>query len=149
MLSETDEGRGLIKVFWKDVRKGVKKVAPDFTKIIDQLSPGQDMPLFKAYYPYGATIADASNFFLPKPAGGLYKTDDKDAPLEVYKHLSYARHSIPLGMVLDRSVEYFIDKENERLSVPWAVCSPGSIFPITLIPRNQGRLGVYTLGGGY
>ena len=89
MLTEQDEGHGLVKVYWQDVRERVAKVELTFAKLVDELNPGKEFPLFLAYYPYGTPIADDVSI-LPKINGDIYYLNDPNAPEDVKKHLSYA-----------------------------------------------------------
>lgn len=58
MFTAQDERKGLVRVYWKDVRDRVSNVEPHFTQLVDELNPDKSFPLYLAYYPYGAVDAD-------------------------------------------------------------------------------------------
>lgn len=135
MVTEVDEGKGLVKVYWENIRNRVAKVEPDFTKIVDELAPDKAFPLYLAYYPYGMLIADTKSPFIPRIKKGCYRlsNSDPELPKDISKHLSYGSDSLPLGMVLEKELEYFIDLEDEQITLPWAIYSPGSFFPFAKV----------------
>jgi hypothetical protein len=139
MSTTIDEGKGLVKVYWADIRHRVAKVAPQFAKIIDKISPDHTFPIYLAYYPYGEIICDTKQLFLPKQSGGVYSLSEPEAPKEVIKHLGYGKNSIPFGIVLDKTMEYFIDFKDEPISIPWLLYSPGTFFPITRILSSESK----------
>jgi len=60
MVTEVDERNGLVKVYWENVRERVALVEPTFAKIVDELAPGKEFPLYLAYYPYGMPSGELS-----------------------------------------------------------------------------------------
>lgn len=58
MISETDEKKGLVRIYWKDIRARIGKIEPKLTKIIDELNPDHTFPLYLAYLPYGTLKGD-------------------------------------------------------------------------------------------
>jgi len=141
MISKHDEGKGVVKVFWKDIRDRVAKVAPEFAKLVDKLSPGKNMPLYLAYLQYGESLGDVKGPFLPKPDSGVYTLDDTNTPADIVRDLGYGKNSLPMGMVLDKNLESYIDlpqEDNKSLSIPWMIYRPGMMFPMQKIFRRQG-----------
>lgn len=136
MLTTTDERRGLVKTYWPDVRDRVRKIAPEFAKIVDTLSPDKSFPLYLAYLPYGDLKGDTISPFMPKVDGGSYRLSDADAPKDVINHLGYGSTSSPLGMLLEKKIEYFIELKDLRTTIPWQIISPGAIFPLGRILKN-------------
>lgn len=128
MVTEVDEGKGLVKVYWADIRKRVAKVEPTFAKIVNELSPDKTFPIYLAYYPYGAFKGDTETIFIPKSEGGHYSLLDLDAPKDVLKHLGYGKHDSPLGMVLEKCFEIFTDLKIEGITIPSLVYSPGDFI---------------------
>jgi hypothetical protein len=137
MLTTIDERKGLVKTCWENVRHRVSMVAPQFAKIVDSLSPGKSFPLFLAYYPYGDLKGDTISPFLPKTGGGNYRLNDKNIPKEVIDHLGYGSTSSPLGMLLEKKLEYYIDLKDIGITIPWQVLSPGAFFPLGRLLQNQ------------
>lgn len=128
MFTDIDERQGLVKVLWSDIRDRVAKVEPLFAKIVDELGPDNKYPLYLAYLPYGALKGDTVSTFLPTQNNSYIRLTDPNVPKDVLKHLGYGKTSSPLGMVLEKELEYFIDLKAERISIPWAIHSPGSFF---------------------
>lgn len=131
------EKRGLIKVYWADVRKRVAKIEPAFAKIADELNPDKSFPLYLAYYPYGAFDADTQSSFFPDGKGSYYRLTDTDAPKDVVNHLGYSKNNTPLAMVLDKQIESFIDLKNQGITIPSLIYTPGKMFPLTRILRKR------------
>ena len=141
MFTEMDEGKGLVKTDWNAIRKRVAKVEPVFAKIVDEINPGKNFPVFLAYFPYGALEGDTQSSFLPKCGGGYYRLSDLDIPKEIGKHLGYGKDSSPLGMVLDKELEFFIDLKSENTSIPWLMYKPGKLFPFSrILSKNNHRI---------
>ena len=133
MLTEVDEGKGLVKTYWSNIRERVAKVEPTFAALVDKLNPDKTFPIYLAYFPYGALKGDTESSFLPLPDGGYYRLTDPDAPADVIKHLGYGKDSSPLGMVLDKQFEYYIDLKEQGITLPNAIYSPGAFFPLSRI----------------
>ncbi|WP_367606746.1 hypothetical protein [Legionella sp. W05-934-2] len=140
MVTSVDERNGLVKCTWSDIRHRFEKVEPTFTKIVDQLSPNQSYPLYIAYYPYGDTDADTQSSLFPRMDGGYFRITDPEAPEDVLHHLGYSANHTPLGMVLEKEIECFIDLNNENITIPWLILKPGDFFPLsTILNKTQSR----------
>src|SRR5579862_4309734 len=146
MLTTIDEKQGLVKTYWEQVRHRVAKVSPAFAKIIDALSPDKKFPLYLAYYPYGDLKGDTISTFLPKINGGCYRLIDPNAPKDVMTNLGYGNGSSPLGMLLEKKLEYYIDLKDLKTTIPWQVSTPGDFFPLARILLNQPSR-IYTPNG--
>jgi len=136
MLSQVDDRKGLVKVYWADVRERVAKVEPEFAKIVDELSPGKDYPLYLAYYPYGEMIADTEQPFFPHRDKGVFCLTDGDVPKEVLQDLGYGSTTIPMGMILEKEFEWFISLESETVTIPWEVMKAGTFFPAQIVLKK-------------
>lgn len=147
MITEIDENNGLVKTYWSDVRKRVAKVEPSFAKIVDALDPDKSFPLYLAYYPYGAIDADTCSTLFPNLKGGYYRLTDADAPKDVTNHLGYSRDNTPLGMVLDKQFESFIDLRGKGITIPWIIYTPGKMFPFTRILHKKNDHRIYAPNG--
>lgn len=137
MLTYEDNGKGLVRVYWKDIAKRVAKIEPEFAKIVNELSPDKSFPLFLGYYPYGMYIGDTISLFVPTLAGGSYRLSDPDAPKEVIKHLGYGINSAPLSMVLEKELECFSDLKGLGITIPYHIYTPGSFFAMSRILSNK------------
>lgn len=153
MITEKDEGKGLIKVYWKDVHARVAKIDPIFADLVNALSPGRSYPVFLAYYPYGELKGDTKDLFIPKIKGGIYRLSDPSAPKDVIQHLGYGKNDSPFGMVLEKSLEVYIDLPNENITIPYLIYKPGTFFPFSrILSRKNNRTytpnGILTISSG-
>jgi hypothetical protein len=146
MFTEVDERNGLVKCFWSDIRQRFAKVEPVFTEIVDQLSLDKSYPLYIAYYPYGDTDADTCSSLFPNINGGYYRITDSHVPQDILQHLGYSANGTPLGMILEKELECFIDLKELQITIPWFVFKPGDIFPLSTI-LNKRKSHVYTPNG--
>lgn len=137
MLTATDARKGLVKVYWDDVRERIASIDPHIVRLIDDLSPDQNYPLFLAYYRYGDFTGDTQSILLPTTSGDLYRLIDPGAPSDVKKHLGYGASSAPLSMVLDKNLEWFVDIKDMPFAVPWSIYKPGDFFPVARIMNKQ------------
>ena len=70
-------------------------------------------------------------------AGGNYRLSDANAPKDIIKNLGYGQNSSPLGMLLEKSLEYYIDLKKLNIAIPWQIYSPGSFFPLARFLKNK------------
>ncbi|MBX3708978.1 MAG: hypothetical protein KIT56_01225 [Gammaproteobacteria bacterium] len=133
MVTEFDERNGVVQVSWSDIRKRVANVEPQFAEMVDQLNPDQSFPLFLVYLPYGALKGDTKSSYLPDGKGRYYRLSDPAVPKEIIKHLGYGIGGSPMGMVLEKQLEYFIDFKHKGITIPWLIYSPGHFFPFSTI----------------
>jgi hypothetical protein len=137
---DLDSKKGLIKVNWLDIRKHIAKIEPAFTKIVDELNIDRSFPLYLAYYPYGATIADPQHMYIPKNDKEICTLTDPSIPKEIVRDLGYGKDSWAMGMVLEKNIEVFIDLKEENSSIPWLIYKPGTFFPFAkTLSRNSTR----------
>lgn len=140
MVTEIDEGKGLVKTCWQKVRSRVAKVEPEFAAIVDELDPDKSFTLYLANLPYGTLKGDTQSTFLPKVDGGLYRLTDPCAPKDVIEDLGYGIGGAPLAMLLEKNLELFIDLEADRITIPRAVYTPGTFFPFArILSRKSSR----------
>lgn len=116
------------KIYWEDLRKGLKKIRPDFVSIVDRLSPGKKLPMYKAFYPYGSIIGDREYFYYPIN-NELKKLTD--TPSEIASAFEYAKNKIPAGMILNNTTEIFV--EFRDMTIPTSAYVPGTFFAL---PRS-------------
>lgn len=116
---------------WDEVRDKVYKVNPGFVEVVDQLKSKNDFPLFKVRYPFGSSIIDTGKFQFPLPDGSLGGLDHSGIPNRVREELGYHNGHIPLGMVLDRSVELFMRTENRV--IPFNLIKAGRLVGLTFV----------------
>jgi hypothetical protein len=140
MYTGIDEGKGLVKCYWQDIRDQVAKVEPKFAQLVDEIAPGKEFPVYKAYYPYGMHIGDTQTFFFKDANNILQRANSNDIDSEIKKHLGYGADSLPFGMVLDKQLEYYIARQSEHLTIPWKLCYPGDFFPLARVLSRKSRL---------
>jgi len=137
MLTEQDERRGIVKVYWSTIRERVAKVECEFTKLVDALAPDKSFPLYLAYYPYGAVDADTESSIFPDQQGNFFRLSDPNISKDLLKHLGYSINNTPLGMVLEKQIECFIDLKSTGITIPSYIYTPGKIFPFTRILNKR------------
>lgn len=105
----------LKKVYWKDIRKEAHSVVPVISKLIDEIDPGKDYPLYEACYPYGSLILKKGICYYPNAEGKLVTLDDQSLPPDVKKYLAYTNPGFPAGIVLHNTIESYTPIVNNRI----------------------------------
>lgn len=140
MYSEHDEGHGLVKTTWTQVRQRVHKANPEFATLVDEVSPGDDMPLFLAYYPYGHLVGNEIGHLLPDMNGGYFQLNEQECHKEIFKHLGYGESTAPLQIILDKSFEFFYDDNSRKIvTSPINILEPGFIYPSSYFFNSTDR----------
>ena len=135
MFTKIDTGDGTVRTTWDKVRGRVKDVNPVLFSLIDELSPDESFPIYIVYLPYGQLKGDTICSFLPGSDGVIHRLNSPDLPKKIIDELGYGVTSSPIGMVLEKNLEYYIDIPALKLTLPRFILGPGSIFPITTITR--------------
>jgi hypothetical protein len=153
MVTEVDERNGTVKVYWKDIRKRVAKVEPEFAKIVDELDLDDSYPFYLVYFPYGVVAGDPISQFIPNSFGGYERLSSPEISSDIIKHLGYGMHDSPMGMVLEKNFELYIDFPREKLTLPHVVYTPGSIlsFSKNLTHQNFSEYtpnGIFSISSG-
>lgn len=130
MVTTHDQRRGIVKLYWQNVRERVAKVNPGFAKLVDEISPDETFPVYLTYFPYGAMTGDTISPFIPKVEDGHYRLSDPNAPADLIKNLGYGMHNAPLAMILEKNKEWFVDLKDTGITIPRTIQSPGDIYPI-------------------
>jgi len=133
MNSQSNTYEGVSKVYWSQVRDRVATVEPIFAQLIDELSPDKAFPLYLAYYPYGAVKGDTEATFLPRGDGTYYRLIASEAPIDIMRNLGYSEKRAPMAIILEKTMETFIDLKNYRTTIPFNIYKPGTIFPFAQI----------------
>jgi hypothetical protein len=113
------------KVSWNEVRDQVRKINPELCKIIDGIDTKDKYPLYKVRYPFGSNIIDSGIFHYPSDDGNLAPLLSNQVPSHIRTQLGYNGGGIPMGLILNRSVELFLQTE-ERV-IPFSVKQPGDL----------------------
>lgn len=119
------ETQNIKMLFWKDIRETMFKLLPDLTRIIDNIDPGKEFPLYLVKYPYGAMIVENGKCFYPIE-NKLITIDDPDFPIDLKKQLVYVGTSLPTGIVIKNSFEIFVKIGNRTHT--FILYNAGSIF---------------------
>lgn len=132
IYSTQDEGRGLTRLCWKDkaLRDLVFAANPEFAALLDELDPG-NIPFYTGYYPYGAALGDDKTTFLPTLQGDFLALNEVNNPRfsrELLNDLGYGMHSAPLCLILDKSVELFIDRKEDNVTLPYRLLHAGDFI---------------------
>jgi hypothetical protein len=128
---------GIEKVSWKEIRSRVHKVNPSFANVVDKINPGEQLPLFLVSFPYGALIGDDISQFIPNDDGTYYRLNSPDAPKDIIKHLGYGKDSSPLGMIIDKTVEFFVDAKDRNVTIPKKIIGAGEFLNFSRILSLQ------------
>lgn len=107
----------LTKTTWKHAREQAHKVNPELAAIIDEISPDDSYRMYIGEYPFGNYIVNKGRFLVPNYSGKfvpISETDDK----EIQDDLSYNEGSNPTCLLLENSIEVFLDLD--ELVIPCA-----------------------------
>ena len=126
MYTSIDENEGLVRTNWEYARDKFNLVDPHLTKLIDKVSPNNNMCIYLAYFPYGTLKGDTHSSYLPLLNNKVCKLNDPHIDKKIIKELGYGMKSSPLGMILDKSLEYFIEFDDQVF--PYQIDNPGTIF---------------------
>lgn len=145
----------LQRLYWQDVRSRVEKVKPDLAKIIDEISPDKQHPLYIAKYTYGANILKRGDLYLPNQNGSLTQIKKHDS--KIAEDLGYNLNSNPVSLILKNSVELFLQLPDRAIPFyglikegtlfgAWRVVSiPISHHPIFLWDMTAGARSIFML----
>lgn len=116
----------LAKLYWQDVRKRVHEINPVFARLVDEIDPGRDYPIYKACYPYGSLILKDGVCYYPNEDGRLVILSDPSIDPKIKSDLSYANAGFPVGIVITNTIELFVQTAITPFSLH--LFSKGHIF---------------------
>lgn len=116
--------KSVTRLFWKDIRRDVKEISPTLSDIIDSISPKRE-PLYVISFPYGQKISDDISPYIPDDHGNFVRLAQGEVDRTLFEELGYGKDSSPLGLVLDKSIEFFVDMPNKRTTIPTKIIGPG------------------------
>lgn len=144
-MDDTDSSfYGTKKTEWKNIRSKFELVDKDLTRLIDNLSPGKEFPIYRLHLAYGSLKGDTRNSYIPLESGTMIPLADRSINKDISENLGYGSYSSPLGIILDKHLEYFIEIGDQV--VPFFIDGPGSIFNRSLLV-NQTTTRKYTPNG--
>jgi hypothetical protein len=123
-----------VTVSWAHIREHIKQIRPKFVEIVDCLSPDSSFNLYTASYPFGTIIGDEKDFYYPQDKNKLLTITELSP--NIIADLSYAKNSIPMGMVLNNSTELYI--ENSSVCIPIRFSAPGNFYGLLREFGHQG-----------
>lgn len=126
----------ITKLAWADIRSSIEQINDKFAGIVDSISPDDSFTIYRVDYPYGAVIADTENFYLPDSHDKPQRINSFTSNQDLLNDLSYGQSTMPMGMVLSKTLEYYIDLPKINMIIPWLIYKPGSLFPYTTILGN-------------
>jgi len=115
---------------WSEIREKVFQVNPEFAAVVDSLKTKDKYPMYRVQYPFGSSIIDTGKFHFPTEEGHLVPLTDTAIPARIRENLGYHGGHVPLGLVLNRSVELFMRSE-ERV-IPFSLVKAGKFIGLTL-----------------
>ncbi len=129
------KNRTIQKVTWQTVRQQVKCLYPQLANEIDQLSPDQHFPFYKIRYTFGDEILKSGQFQIPSEEGLLTPLKNNTLAETTRQDLNYNFFSNPVSLVLEGSLELFIDVD-DRI-IPYRLLQPGHLFGLWKILDNE------------
>lgn len=96
---------------WASIQDYIKKINPDFSAVIDKISPSEKYAIYHVKYPYGALILDKGVFHIPNRENFLVPISHSSVPNSIKEDLGYT-DTMPMGMILENSIEtFFVTKD--------------------------------------
>ncbi|HAU2339763.1 TPA: hypothetical protein NHL35_000837 [Legionella pneumophila] len=129
-----DNNEGVVQTYWTEVRNKFEKADPYLSKLIDNVSPDK-LPIYLLYFPYGMLKGDTKSSYMPLLDGGYIKLSDTGVDKKIVNDLGYGMYSSPLGMVLDKFIEYFIEFDDKVFT--YYISGPGTIFNTGMLLKNK------------
>lgn len=114
--------------FWKDVSSKVANLNPRLAKIINEIDPGDELPVYIARYPYGSVIVKNGIFHIPYSEGQITPINDVTIDSNIQNDLTYRGIGLPAGIVLEHSIHEAVTTCRQLL--PLGVVMPGSVFAL-------------------
>lgn len=111
---------------WSQARKVLCGLNKELTDIIDELNPSKRHVIYKVRYPYGSEIVKNFTFHLPDHDGQLVSIEEIKVPSILREDLGYNYKSNPIGILLNKSIELYIEMDNRI--VPFGIITPGEVF---------------------
>jgi len=121
------------EVFWQDVRKQVKTLAPDMFEAIEQLEPDGSYKLYKIKYPYGATILGKNGIFhVPDAKGHLVPLDDASLNSKLQEELGYNWNSLPMSLIMSGQVDLLLGEARPPIQVS-SIYKSGAVLALRAV----------------
>lgn len=102
----------LTKITWGQARKQAHTVNPELATIIDEINPDDSYAMYLGEYPFGNYIVNKGRFLVPNYSGKFVPVSETDNK-EIQADLSYNEGSNPACLLLENSIEVFLDLDEE------------------------------------
>lgn|GEM_PF-5694826 len=134
------------EVSYCKIRNTLQFNVPDLVKILDELSPGRNLPLVKIAYPFGSMILDKAILHLPTVKYKSIPLSHPDVPNKIKEALGYS--NFPLGYIINkRGVEVYRETPEKLHSIAffdssdfslglWETFAPPTPFAISAGARS-------------
>lgn len=123
----------ITRLVWDEIKHCVSLVNPDFAAKVEDIKPDSTFPLYLVCFPYGALIGDDKSPFFPADDGSLHRLNTPELPKDIIKHLGYGKDSSPLGLVLEKTIEFFVDAAHRKVTIPKKMVKPGEFINFSRI----------------
>lgn len=94
-------------VNWSEIDNEIKHALPHLHEIISSLSPGNELKLVRAKYPFSTKIFHKGSLYLPNGSNTSVPFGHRSLPSEITELLNYS--CLPLGINLDKCIEGYKD----------------------------------------
>lgn len=117
---------------WEEASKLLFPVNHELTKIIDDISPSNDLKLYRVKYPFGARIIHDAETYIPVEDGSYISFNDASLPQDLKDNLSYDINTqSPLGVIVDKKCEFYMHFGQRIL--PNTIISKGDIVGVSRV----------------
>lgn len=121
------------RIFWAEIKNEIKQANHEFYSLVEEINPGEEYPLYLLQFPYGDLIGDNISQFIPLKNGDYIRLNDPNLPSEILKDLGYGKSNSPMGIILDKHFELFVDLKSKNTILPFRVQKPGDFLNYTRI----------------
>jgi len=124
----------IFRTSWGEQKENIKKVNPDLFRVVEDLDLGNDLPLYRAIYPYGSKLLHKGKLQIINNDRRGVSLCDSSVDLQIQKDLEYAP-TLPMGVLLEKRIElYSISNDH---TAPFVVFRPGSIFALSVVLNTE------------
>jgi hypothetical protein len=113
------------EITWDDCRADFQRLVPDVFQAIEKMNPGKKHRLFRARYPFGATIIEQGRFRIPWQ-GKLVNANSPDIPQEIQQAIG---HQLPMTLLTAGQVDLYAKHHDGSIETP-KVYRPGTILAL-------------------
>lgn len=125
----TKSGKSIVveEVNWNYVIKKSLLINPELAEMMTLIGDDANYKFYKASYQFGDPIIDNGNCYLSLATGGSIAFNDPDMPEQVRQNLSYNEIEDPLGLILNKSSEFYLSDVKVE---PKSIIHAGQLFGI-------------------